>query len=420
MTINADHKTGGNFPSALPFNCIRLRDGRADQSTGRLTNSTMIATQIRQKDAVFYFASFPSEYLLQKVRFISRFYDEEAGTIQAEPVPDPDDVTQFIGRIERSEKAFQRQLSQSKVRAIRNFYETAMTQPPIPGTVLLFTPQKLHFEAWTDNSGVGRLQEPEDKFLIIDGQHRLAALQFYERTHPEEARNINVACVLFDGRSEDFAAEMFVIINSTPTRISKSHLIDLYERVSWTEPDRRFAAQIVEMLYSEADSPLRYRINRLGGRSQQEKWILQAEVFNEIHRWVKQAWAKIESAGTDKASATRYYGMLRDFLKVCAKTWGEAWGNRDFMITKPVTLKALIRVCADLTAQDAELEEGRMERWRERLAPWTEQIKTFRNEGFYERFPAKGQVERVARIHRELARLASIPSRGRAKDSRSG
>ena len=58
--------------------------------------------------------------------------------------------------------------------------------------------------------------------------------------------------MIFDGRSDDFATEMFVIINSTPTRINKSHLIDLYERVSWAEPDRRFAAHIVEMLYSEA------------------------------------------------------------------------------------------------------------------------------------------------------------------------
>jgi hypothetical protein len=32
----------------------------------------------------------------------------------------------------------------------------------------------------------------------------------------------------------------------------------------------------------------------------------------------------------------------------------------------------------------------------------------FRNEGFYERFPAKGQVERVARIHKELARKVGL------------
>jgi len=375
----------------------------------------MIATQIRQKDALFYFASYPSEKLLEQVRFISRFYDEEGAQIQPEAIDAQDDVATFIAKIERSDKAFQRELSRAKVKSIRNFYETAISQPPIPGTVLLFTPQKLRFDGWADDSGVGRLQEPEEKFLIIDGQHRLAALQFFMRTHPDDARNISVPCVIFDGRSEDFATEMFVIINSTPTRINKSHLIDLYERVSWAEPDRRFAAHIAEMLYSESDSPLRYRINRLGGRSKQEKWILQAELFNEIHRWTRQAWSGIEKEGPDKRLAARYYAVARDFLKSAAEVWGESWGNSAFMITKPVTLKAMLRVCADLSATDMEPEEGRAARWRERLAPWTEQAKNFRNEGFYERFPAKGQVERVSRIHRELNRLAGIPSRSSRK-----
>ncbi|MBI4664259.1 MAG: DGQHR domain-containing protein [Verrucomicrobia bacterium] len=368
----------------------------------------MLATQIRQKDAVFYFVAYPSEALLTQVRFISRFYDEQGEAIQPDAVPEEDDVAQFISRIERSEKAFQRTLSRSKVRSIRNFYETAVTQPPIPGTVLLFTPQKLRFEAWTDGSGIGKLQQPEEKFLIIDGQHRLAALHFYERTHPDEAKHIHVPCVIFDGRSEDFATEMFVIINSTPTRINKSHLVDLYERVSWAAPDRRFAAQIGEMLYSEGDSPLRYRINRLGGRSKQEKWILQAELFNEIHRWVKLAWPKIEAEGADRRGAGRYYAMARDFLKAAEQVWGETWGNANYMVTKPVTLKAMMRVCGDLAMQDANPEDGRVERWRQRLLPWADQARAFRSDGFYERFPAKGQIERVARIHRELARTAGI------------
>src|SRR5215204_297130 len=371
----------------------------------------MIATQIRQKDAVFYFAAYPSEELLSKVRFISRFYDEEGETIQAETVEAEDDVAQFIAKIERNEKAFQRTVSKSKVKAIRNFYETAISQPPIPGTVLLFTPQKLQFRPQSGDSTVGSLQEPDEKFLIIDGQHRLAALNFYERTHPDEAKSIYVPTVIFDGRSEDFATEMFVIINSTPTRINKSHLVDLYERVSWAEPDRRFAARIVEMLYSEQDSPLRYRINRLGGRSKQEKWILQAELFNEIHRWVKQAWPKIEKEGTDRRAAERYYAQARDFLKAATQVFNDAWGNDNYMVTKPVSLKALLRVCADLASQDGEPAEGRVERWRERLSPWTDRLREFRNEGFYERFAAKGQVERVARIHRELARAVGIQSR---------
>ena len=370
----------------------------------------MIATQIRQKDAVFYFAAYPSEELLTKVRFISRFYDE-GEQIKPEEVPAEDDVAHFIARIERSEKAFQRSLSRSKVRAIRNFYETAISQPPIPGTVLLFTAQKLRFQPIEGNGTVGHLQEPEEKFLIIDGQHRLAALNFYERTHPEEAKSIYVPCVIFDGRSDDFATEMFVIINSTPTRINKSHLVDLYERVSWAEPDRRFAARIAEMLYNEPDSPLRYRINRLGGRSKQEKWILQAELFNEVHRWVKQAWPSIEKDAADRRGAERYYRAIRDFLKAASQVFEEAWGNDNFMVTKPVTLKALIRVCADLATGDLEPEDGRVERWRERLSPWADRVREFRNEGFYERFAAKGQIERVGKIHRELARTAGISIR---------
>src|SRR5437879_5842885 len=164
----------------------------------------MTATQIRQKDAVFYFVAYPSEDLLTKVRFISRFYDE-GETIKPEEVEADDDVGQFIARIERSDKAFQRMLSRSKVKSIRNFYETAVSQPPIPGTVLLFTPQRLRFQALDGDKTVGHLQQPEEKFLIIDGQHRLAALNFYEPTHPAEAPATFVPCRCFDGRIDDLA-----------------------------------------------------------------------------------------------------------------------------------------------------------------------------------------------------------------------
>ena len=191
----------------------------------------MHATQIRQKDGIFYFASYRAKDLLAKVRFISRFYGE-GEQIAPERIAEDDDVAQFIAKIERTDQAFQRSLSRAKVKALRNFYETAVTQPPIPGTVLLFTPERLRFTS-NGADGAGIVSAPSEKFLIIDGQHRLAALHFYLQDRPEDAATINVPCIIFDGRSEDFATEMFVIINSTPTRINKSHLVDLYERVSF-------------------------------------------------------------------------------------------------------------------------------------------------------------------------------------------
>jgi DGQHR domain-containing protein len=367
----------------------------------------VLATQVRQKDSVYYFVSYPGDDLLDKVQFISRYYGE-GEQIAPETPTEGDEIAGFIARIERSDKAFQRQLSKAKVRAITNFYETAVSQPPIPGAVLLFTGERLDFEPVGRFENVGNLQEPRGKFLIIDGQHRLAALHFYRSERPEEAASIHVPCVIFDGKSEDFATEMFVIINSTPTRINKSHLVDLYEKVTWAAPDKKFAARVVDLLYREGDSPLRYRINRLGGRSRQEKWILQAELFNEIHRWVTADWKQIERAGTEARHAERFYGVVRDFLKAAENVWDEAWGNPGYFVTSSVTIKAMIRVCADLAAVDADPAEGRVRRWERRLSPWGEIVRSFRADGFYERFPAKGQVERVARIHKELARAAEI------------
>jgi DGQHR domain-containing protein len=380
----------------------------------------MLATQVRQKDSVFYFASYPTDDLLEKVRFISRFY-AEGDRIVAEEVEAGDEVGGFIAKIEESDKAFQRQLSKAKVSQIKNFYETAQSQPPIPGTVLLFTGEKLRYEAIRGFENMGHLEEPRGKYLIIDGQHRLAALHFYKKQHADDAATLHVPCIIFDGKSEDFATEMFVIINSTPTRINKSHLVDLYEKVSWAAPDKKFAARVVDRLYSEGDSPLRYKINRLGGRSKQEKWILQAELFNEIHRWASSDWKGISKRGGQNMprEAQRFYEIVRDFFKAAEKAWGPGWGHAGYMITKPVTIKAMLRVCADLARDDADILpiDGRQKRWEKRLGAWTEMQRMFRAEGFYERFPAKGQVERVSRIHRELARAANVEVKKRKGDT---
>ena len=222
--------------------------------------------------------------------------------------------------------------------------------------------------------------------------------------------SLHVPCMIFDGKTEDFATEMFVIINSTPTRINKSHLIDLYEKVTWASPDRKLAARIVELLYSNDDSPLQYRINRLGGRSKQEKWILQAELFNEIHRWVTASEKSLEKRTREIGTiAERLYGVVRDFFKAAQAVWGDAWGHKDYMVTKPVTIKAMIRVMADCAPDIAfNLEGSGVKEWRKRIESWKDLQRDFRNDGFYERFPAKGQVERVTRICRELKRVAGI------------
>src|SRR5262245_38148720 len=125
----------------------------------------MLATQVRQKDSVFYFVAYPAEDLLHRVQFISRFYGEGGQIAPAEVEPD-DEVARFIAHIERSDAAFQRQLNRQKVRAITDFYAEAIHQPPIPGTVLLFTAESLSFEAIGRFENVGNLSEPHKNYII--------------------------------------------------------------------------------------------------------------------------------------------------------------------------------------------------------------------------------------------------------------
>ena len=67
-------------------------------------------------------------------------------------------------------------------------------------------------------------------------------------------------------------------------------------------------------------------------------------------------------------------------------------------------IEKLIAAKADLNARDRGDESTRETRWTQRLSgAWGEITREFRDDGFYERFAAKGQVERVGKVHKYLS-----------------
>ena len=359
----------------------------------------MLATLVSQKDGKFYFVSYKAADLLPKVHFSSRYYFE-GEEIPASEIHGHDEVAKFIQSVERKEGAFQRMLNRRKIKEIVNFYENAAAQPLIPGTILLFTSEQLQFKRLGQFASVGDLSEPSSEYLVIDGQHRLAGLHFYSEHHPQEMDLIDVPCVIFDGKSADFAAEMFVIINSTDTRINKSHFVDLLDRVTSASPEKKLCARLVTMLYENDNSPLQKRINRLGGRSKQEKWILQSELYNEFHRLVEQNYDFWEFSFN--LEAEKAYAFVVDYFKAVAAVMENIWGKKSYMFHKAVTLKATIRVLGDIIDKEdifEEWEERGQKAFLDRVKNWSQLTKEFRSEGFYERFAAKGQIERTRKIH---------------------
>ncbi len=376
----------------------------------------MLAFRMRQKEAEFYFVSYPAQDLIAKVRFMSRFYGERGQAVGGEKVEGLEGAEEFFGMIERSSGAFQREMNRRKVRQIRDFYRMEIQQPVIPGAVLLYTPEELSFSPFKGYERTGELEEPGERFLVIDGQHRLAGLHFYLSEKDADPK-IDVPCVIFDGKAAEFASEMFVIINSTHTKINKSHLVDLYEKITWNaDPDKKYAAALVKMLYGEGDSPLRYHINMLGGRSGQEMWINQAQLFGEVHRLT--ARREVQPLIQDGRGRSREagYRFLRDFLKAAKAAFGETWGdNKRYMVTRDVTLKALVRLAGDAAASWASelaAADDPAALLESKLAPLSGMARDFRREDFYERFAAKSQVERVETIRQRLCRQLGIGGKG--------
>ena len=376
----------------------------------------MFAQRMRQKESEFYFVSYPAEDLLRKVRFVSRFYGERGQAIGGEEpkgkAKEVDDVERYVQAIEKNSKSFQRDLNRRKVKQIKDFYRNEVRQPVIPGAILLFTTEKLTFQPQKGMERAGNLVEPRTEFLIIDGQHRLAGLHFYLQEKDSD-RRVEVPVVIFDGKTADFATEMFVVINSTHTRINRSHLIDLFERIEWgTDPEKKYAAQLVRSLYEADDSPLQYHINMLGGRSHQEMWINQAQIFGETYRLIRRRDAQHRFKDGRGWSKERGYGLVRDTLKALAKSFGDTWGdNKNHMVTRDVTIGAMLRLCGDVAARiDATVAPGPdlVKLLEARFKSVSEIVTDFRREGFYERFPARGQLERIDIIRKRFARQARL------------
>src|SRR5207244_13654096 len=91
----------------------------------------------------------------------------------------------------------------------------------------------------------------------------------------------DVTCVVLVKPQAAFAARQSVILNRTPTRLNRSHLIALYDRLQRATPLDKAAAKAVALLYSEGDSPLHRKVDMLGRRRKTERWIRQASLYRD-------------------------------------------------------------------------------------------------------------------------------------------
>jgi DGQHR domain-containing protein len=167
----------------------------------------------------------------------------------------------------------QRVLSEDRLKEIGQYLRTADASFPnsiivsLEPARLLGGPDAILIDG--QDIGLVRMvvQESEDTFSLIDGQHRLNG--FDEQTEGE----FELIVAIFIGLDEEDKAYLFSTINSKQTKVNKSLVYDLFDVAERRSPQRS-AHDIAKYLNSEPSSPFYRRIKLLGSNPKFENEIL--------------------------------------------------------------------------------------------------------------------------------------------------
>lgn len=157
----------------------------------------------------------------------------------------------------------------------------------------------LQFPAEAEVRGFSLPQDALEPIEIIDGQHRLFALD--EMSQDNFVDDYEVPVVFFDGLTESWQAYLFWVINVEPKKINPSLAFDLYPELrsqTWLESGEGIkvyqehrAQELTEVLWRHPESPWRDRIelhgNRVEGHVSNAAFI-RSLMVSFVRRWGKE------------------------------------------------------------------------------------------------------------------------------------
>lgn len=219
--------------------------------------------------------------------------------------------------IQINNKSAQRKLQLDKIQSIKKFLEENETNF-FPNSILL----SLNIVEDEDNEIIQILESKEsgeitlygnNKFNIIDGQHRLAGIFASDKNILD---NFEIAVVLLVDVSVSYATKIFLDINENQKSVNKSLVYDLYGSIDDESiNDIRKIHMICEKLYKNKNSPLYKQIKMLGVGSGA---ISQAFFIDSVLEALKEC-------NLDKLSAQEIYSELFTYFRAYQKVFQSDW-----------------------------------------------------------------------------------------------
>jgi DGQHR domain-containing protein len=181
-------------------------------------------------------------------------------------------------RLETSERevetylGIQRPLSPKREKEIGDYVNTV--DATFPTSIILHIPsdKATYFESKSELI----IERNMDVAKILDGQHRIAGLQYFNQ--PGKKFQINVT-IFVDMDIEDQALT-FAVINLKQDKVSKSLAYDLYDFAKHRSPQKT-CHHIARLLNKNVDSPFYNKIKVLGRAEEREKETITQATFVE-------------------------------------------------------------------------------------------------------------------------------------------
>lgn len=330
--------------------------------------------------------------------------------------PSPVNWVEIERKVHTSEKAFQRPILRKKIEELSEHYQQCHEDgavPAIPGAVLLVSEEPVAFTAAGANPFVGLVQmsESEGTLRVLDGQHRLLALDAMLASPVADAiRAVQVPAILFAGLPAPSVVEMFVTINSKHTRLNPSLLYSLKGRQLYPDPIHSAIHDTIKDLNGKEGSPLAGHVKMLGvgpGKVPQAGLAQEMRAAIDAVRAAGEGTAWPDDFVTDLG---RFYAL---YFREVRQAFAEAWESKKHSVRSTIALRAFVQASPPVVAAVYKLGGDPRPTVRGMLAPWATRVGAARFEtaGAWRAKAAGGGRETTRVLARELvAALGEVAS----------
>jgi DGQHR domain-containing protein len=229
----------------------------------------------------------------------------------------------------------------------------------LPNSIVVNLTDKVRIEPTHDEARVTIVfPSIEGRYAyLLDGQHRLGGFEF------SGSVEFDLPVLALHKAPDEIAGKIFADINSKQEKVSDVHLLDLYYKIKALPQDDAQAMDVVLMLNTDDDSPLKGRVKTMQG--QKDTWVKNTFLRMILQPFTGKGGILSQMTGAQQAR------VFKSYLLAVRELLPEAWGSKKHVLTKAMGLEIVLSVFKEVVmrCQAFESRQLNVESFAKQLKP---------------------------------------------------